>query len=480
MSLRTTITNALPPRLKKHLRPLYQAVRAHTQQGAQNAKILPTHLLCTTRRLLLGKGSHTLLAAMTQTQLMHIKDQKHRLRGANNTNLPAARAWSLASPSVVTAHFSDPLHFPENLRTMRRYKNSNALLVCTDPRTLLLEPHPHGAAHYAQSADQGLFADGHTLSFSNPGLLMMGQALLNAPQHIDSHYLYTDHDPVGKPAQTGPHHTALSFDPSFPPATQAWWATEHGRHRVLDQMAIFPELEHLCRTLGYASTDAVLEAAGHPSEPQPWSDGIIIAFHTDDPVYTAEAQRYSNRLQALGLRHHIQTIPPRENWVSGCAVKPTIVQDMRRRFQGPLLYTDVDAYVHTNPWPRLRAHRAADLAAHVDRNGELQSGTLYIGDTPGARTILDQWVQFQQTHPQEWDQRTLQKLVHDHDTASLRSWRFERMSPAFTFILDRHYPFVYGAPIIEHLQASRERFSGQENAGLARRRARITSLFGTP
>ncbi len=57
---------------------------------------------------------------------------------------------------------------------------------------------------------------------------------------------------------------------------------------------------------------------------------------------------------------------------------------------GPLLYIDVDAFVHNDPWPYL-SQFDGDMAAVFYNNAQLNSATLLINDTKNAREVLSRW-----------------------------------------------------------------------------------------
>ena len=91
-------------------------------------------------------------------------------------------------------------------------------------------------------------------------------------------------------------------------------------------------------------------------------------------------------------------------------MKPGVLVGMRRKHRGPMLYVDVDAVFHRNPWPSLAA-LDCDIAAYHEPDGHLLSGTLYINDTPAAATLLDEWAAACGANPDEWDQLVLERIL---------------------------------------------------------------------
>lgn len=201
--------------------------------------------------------------------------------------------------------------------------------------------------------------------------------------------------------------------------------------------------------------------------------GIVVAFHTPDAVYTAEAKRMARSLELLDLPMDIETVSSVGEWVRNAGQKPQVLRTMRALHRGPLLYSDVDAVFHRDPWPGLRRYDDCDLAFHRTPQGELLSGTLLIADTPAATTLLDDWAAACAADPQAWDQRVLDQLLKN------RPIRTGELPAAYCWIFDMDGQ-VPETIAIEHLQASREH--GSKRLGLLtpnrlnRRRRRLKQI----
>jgi hypothetical protein len=240
--------------------------------------------------------------------------------------------------------------------------------------------------------------------------------------------------------------------------------------RAARQVALFPELEAKAEEWGYIAFGTMLERFGMKWPQLEWPRGTIIAFHTPDALYTAEARRFQASVDRLGLRLDLKVVPSRGEWTANCALKPSIIADARRRLRGPLLYVDVDAVIHHDPWPYL-AQYDGDAACHVTRDGEFLSGTLWVNDTEGARELLRRWRDRCETFPEVWDQKSLEAVVLEDERKSNSSIMFQRLPPNFSHIFDRKYGYFYGDVVIEHLQASRENRAGNgTNPSIERRR----------
>lgn len=186
---------------------------------------------------------------------------------------------------------------------------------------------------------------------------------------------------------------------------------------------------------------------------------MIVSFHT--PGYYAEVanQRLLPSLRALGIEHDVREVFLGEGWAKRTQFKAEFLQHMRaEHLDQDLLWVDVDAVVHADPFETLRdGYQYCDLAAHLLRGEELLSGTLWL-PAAGMRTdeLLDEWrEQCRRGGRRAWDQRCLQAAAAElQQTGHLA---LADLPPQMCYIFDtsrRLHPGI--APIIEHFQASRK------------------------
>jgi len=254
--------------------------------------------------------------------------------------------------------------------------------------------------------------------------------------------------------------------------------SSQSKKRVALLSSIAPGLEERSRAEGYPARAARRAA-------KPGSDrGTIIAFHTPDPVYRAEAERLKSTLDALGLEHRFYEISPETNWVRTTLLKPSWIIPARDELSGPLLYLDVDAFVHHDPWPYLSQFHG-DLGAVVYANGQLNSATLWINDTQGARDLLAEWKAAADQRREadhgsleatgdNGDQGVLKNVVLVDEARTTRRFLVHRLPVNLAYIFDRTDTYCVGPVMIEQLQVSRESAGHQQR--LARRRARLQEL----
>lgn len=257
------------------------------------------------------------------------------------------------------------------------------------------------------------------------------------------------------------------------PSRPAWTVGDRYR-RACRQLDLFPEMEELAVRWGYPPTNEVRRTYDLPTPQTSCTRGTIVAFHTDDDFYTEEAARCRARLEQLELPHDLTSVPKNGNWVENCALKPEFLLDVRQRLRGPLLYIDVDAFVHRNPWPYLSSYDA-DMAAYIHGDSELLSGTLFLNDTPAVLELLSDWVARQKQTPQVWDQKILEEIIRK-DESKEQNFIFQRLPPNFAFICDKDYNLIHDEPIIEHLQASRIAKRGRRGDQMARRIDELKAL----
>lgn len=199
----------------------------------------------------------------------------------------------------------------------------------------------------------------------------------------------------------------------------------------------------------------------------------VIAFHTDNGSYTKEKNLFAASLKRVGMDYIIKAEEDRGDWYANTRLKPRFIQEMREANEGPLLYIDVDAFVHENCaayFERL-ATLGADFGAHWfrgpakghdrtrvrDEGWWMLSGTLFIGDTDGARRLIDTWcylndVLFQQGVREGGGQKNLWYL-----TTCMEDLKIRRLPGRYCYVFDKWWAYPEDeSVIIEHTIASRD------------------------
>ncbi len=170
--------------------------------------------------------------------------------------------------------------------------------------------------------------------------------------------------------------------------------------------------------------------------------------------YTPSYEDHYNRLKASCDRLNIEitayVMPEAQTWELNCAMKPYIIrQAMWDSNADYVIWTDADSTVERYPdlFDTFNGTIGVFYRTFTDRH--LCSGTM-IFKVPEALPVVEKWIQEQKRNPEEWDQRTLQRVLkHEpHD------------------IIPAAYCCVYDAidmleacnhqPVILHHQASRK------------------------
>lgn len=214
---------------------------------------------------------------------------------------------------------------------------------------------------------------------------------------------------------------------------------------------------------------------------------LVIGFYSIGTPYEQEAKTLVASLDRVGMAHKVTGFADRGGWYQNTAAKADLILDARTNIRGPLLYIDVDAFVHVNCTDDLLERtRGADFGVHMfagpakgkkkrtvcrcvalgsrpynpdacDRPHRLLSGTLFLGDTPGALALCENWVALNQTMRERG-------LVHGGGqknlwflTTCMKDLNIARLPGRYTYVYDKSWGYPPNEPVwIEHLIASRE------------------------
>lgn len=208
----------------------------------------------------------------------------------------------------------------------------------------------------------------------------------------------------------------------------------------------------------------------------------VISFFTVGTSYEREVRLFEESLRRVGMKSEIIGVEDRGSWDLNVARKPEFIKDMRRKIPGPLLYLDVDAFVHRNceAYFDHLAGSGVDFAAHwfagprkghdfstncaclagrpCDRPHRLLSGTLFFGDTVGARKLLDVWIGYNVAcSAAGWKSGGGQKNLWAVVTSRARDFRQVQIPGRYCYVFDKARGYPAGEPrIIEHTLASRD------------------------
>ena len=409
----------------------------------------------------------------------------------------ATETGRLFSPVVVTAHLNDITRVEDITRSVGRFRRLVVVAPTADPRQMVCEQRADLPHQFFDAFDyRFLVGPGGLKSFTEPGVLPRYEGLTQWQSHPRATVLCPSREAVeadpgqvfldiaqvvrgGLGRKIRDALTTLSVSPPSLSPTPHWSKQASTKARVLSQVRLAPALEDTATQQGYPPLP---KASRTQKAPVP--RGTVIAFHTPDEVYRAEAERLKSTLNALGLDHHFFEVTPEKNWVRTTLLKPSWIAKAREELSGPLLYIDVDAFVHHDPWPYLSQYDG-DMAAVVYNNGQLNSATLWINDTLGARRVLNRWLELANERREldeggleptgdNGDQGVLKQAVLEDESLAQPTFSFQRLPVNLAYIFDRTDTYIVGPVIIEQLQASRESIGHDKR--LARRRDRLREL----
>ena len=181
----------------------------------------------------------------------------------------------------------------------------------------------------------------------------------------------------------------------------------------------------------------------------------IFGFHTDDSLYTKHAKILECSAIKFGIKFHFESLP-QDEWQRIIALKPSFIAEFHRKLKEPVLYIDVDAIILEDIKPYFNSI-TEDIAIHFINGNRLLSGTMFINNTPNAYLLMDEWEKRMLAEPDVWDQIILQKLILEW--VEEKKITLKNLPPEYTFIFDTSRK-AYGdsvKPVIEHLQASRDK-----------------------
>lgn len=415
--------------------------------------------------------------------------------------IAARKTLCVTHRTMITKRPLDLFEVKDLAATLGRIRSLRVVVMIRDPRALVSSIHQSVPNQYFQGFDYQFFVSrAGVKSYTSPGVMDVFREIQAIGDDAGIDYKIVRYEDLVKDpravqqslfpwlgleakANFADFHRqaipdslqrALNGVRPVDEARALRWLKPEALVRVKHQLALCPELEDIVREFGYPPTRTLAGEIQYHD----YRRGVLIAFHTPDPVYSGEAARFRKSVEKLCLQHEITEVPSRGSWVENCSRKPAWILGRRMAISGPLLYVDVDAVLHSDPWPYLSGYDG-DVAVFVRENGNVASGTIWVNDTDGARELLTVWKQACDADPTEWDQRVLQAIIERDERAVAPRFNVQRLPVNMTFIFDKGHRHVYGGVVIEHLQASRVDRAGTEvTPSLERREARLRELGG--
>jgi hypothetical protein len=183
----------------------------------------------------------------------------------------------------------------------------------------------------------------------------------------------------------------------------------------------------------------------------------IVAYHTNDAIYSDHAENFKKSLDSLNIPYDITTIDESGDWYKGMQYKPTFLKAMLKKHTPySIVYVDIDATFCQYPmfFDILDKQENIVIAAHILDHSkyrrktikpELLSGTLFLKNNDRAMSLVNDWILECSTDSRLWDQRALANVIKENDLTVLPE--------EYCVIFD--YMAEVARPVIKHFQASR-------------------------
>lgn len=196
----------------------------------------------------------------------------------------------------------------------------------------------------------------------------------------------------------------------------------------------------------------------------------IVSYYTD--LYAWDAEQLMKSLARQGvLNFKVERRPQLGSWERNTQYKAPFI--LEKLLEGePVVWTDADSRIRQYPAlfdqltcdaaffyltkeqvPEFQLPAGSILSQEsIDRDGYLQSGTMFFNYTPKTIELLNKWISINEQDHVQWDQWTLQTAIDQVPGLTI-----EKLPPEYVWI-DGSSVSIFGSkkPVIEHLQASRK------------------------
>lgn len=197
---------------------------------------------------------------------------------------------------------------------------------------------------------------------------------------------------------------------------------------------------------------------------------IFISFYTNDPIYDKHAKDIKLSLDKFNLQYDIECIKsdPNNTWIYNTIYKPKYIFEKLNQYSCPLVWLDIDSRV--KKYPELFFKCNKDIAVYSRKPAEtsdlyvrklgdisgIRTGTIYLDNNQIVKNFVNQWYVICKSNVIR-DHIGFNKLFKQKKEISI-----EILPVTYCYIFDidkkrsenNNWPDL---PVIEHLQASRQR-----------------------
>jgi len=177
---------------------------------------------------------------------------------------------------------------------------------------------------------------------------------------------------------------------------------------------------------------------------------VITSYYTAGTGYESQVEHLRTTLRRFNLENDVVSVSDKGDWHKNVYYKAKFILRMMNKHPGrAIVFVDADAKIRRNPI--LFNSLDCDFACHFHNGKELLSGTLYFGNTKGARYLVNKWIEEDKLHPlTHMPQKNLRTVFDKHKNEI----KWKALPVEYCMIFDNRSRDKI-IPVIEHFQLSR-------------------------
>lgn len=253
----------------------------------------------------------------------------------------------------------------------------------------------------------------------------------------------------------------LGFDMKGKDGKQVWWHSGYPVNQdekvyksfINDFKRAAPGLEEKGVEVINLNPDSELKCFkfGKFKNIEPIKRPMIISYYTKDTPYEEQVQYLKTTLRRFNLDNDVVGIQNQGDWHKNTFYKPHFIKKMMDKHPDrSLVFVDADAKIRRNPV--LFNDLDCDFACFFLHGKELLSGTLYLGNTKGARYLVKKWLEEDSMYPKTHMPQKNLRSVFDKIKGEIK-WK--ALPVEYCMIFDSRARRRV-SPVIEHFQLSRK------------------------
>ncbi len=374
---------------------------------------------------------------------------------------------------VVSERSLDLMDYHNILQKLGKIRSIKFIILIRDPQELLCQKKDFFANQYWHGYDYQLHTPGRKyVSFSDPGIitffrkieelcqankenimLVRFEELINNPQKIQQQIssfcsisFNLGFDMVRADDMPNDYQTnEIKNFKSLKDIQVSSLTNDAHINRVLLQLQLCPELEKTITAFGYN-----LETKRNNTLVKNINSGCVISKKPGGRFNKTEYSCLIDSSEKLNLTYAIDKNTDYNESTDSANCLSGYLLNKRRSIKGALLYIKIKSIVHADPWIYLQNYDG-DIAVYVNRKGEVKDSTIFINDTKGAFSILEEW------HKKCLESDTinpvvvLQKIVDENVTNNSSNYSIQRLPVNLSYERNNESKYFFGEPIIEHI-----------------------------